>query len=268
MAMPALTYRLSSAVDPGRLRTNNEDAVVLDAAWGLAVLADGMGGYKAGEVASSMATHLVHGELRRWLAEDGAGTSDTLLRRAMERAVDDANRQIFNAANLNPDYQGMGTTLVCAAFRESSVMIGHVGDSRAYRMRQGRLVRLTRDHSLLQEQIDAGLITQEEASVSTMKNLVTRAVGVEDTVLLETHVHALESGDKVLMCSDGLSDMVPEPALEQMLRSDAPPQDLCRELVVAANDAGGRDNISVVVVCVDGEPGAREAPWWRLGRRR
>jgi protein phosphatase len=101
-----------------------------------------------------------------------------------------------------------------------------------------------------------------------MKNLVTRAVGVEDTVLLETHVHALESGDKVLLCSDGLSDMVPEPALEQMLRTDASPQDLCRELVVSANDAGGRDNISVVVVCVDGEPGAREAPWWHLRRRR
>ncbi|MFM7533393.1 MAG: protein phosphatase 2C domain-containing protein, partial [Rubrivivax sp.] len=204
----------------------------------------------------------------RWLAEEGAQASDAQLRRCMERAVDGANRQIFNAANLNPDYQGMGTTLVCAVFRGASVMIGHVGDSRAYRLRQGSLARLTRDHSLLQEQIDAGLITQEEASVSTMKNLVTRAVGVEDTVLLETHVHALQPGDRVLMCSDGLSDMVPEPVLEQMLRSDAEPEALCRELVVAANEAGGRDNISVVVVCADGEAGAPEAPWWRLRRRR
>jgi serine/threonine protein phosphatase PrpC len=266
--MAALTYRFASAVDPGRLRANNEDAVVLDEGSGLAVLADGMGGYKAGEVASSMATHLVHGELSRWLAEDGAGASDAQLRRAMERAVDGANRQIFNAANLNPDYQGMGTTLVCAAFRDAAVMIGHVGDSRAYRLRQGRLARLTRDHSLLQEQIDAGLITAQEASVSTMKNLVTRAVGVEDTVLLETHLHALEPGDRVLLCSDGLSDMLPEPVVEQLLRADVEPEEMCRQLVVAANDAGGRDNISVVVVHADGARGAAAAPWWRLRRRR
>ena len=266
--MAVLTYRLASAIDPGRLRTNNEDAVVLEPACGLAVLADGMGGYKAGEVASSMATHLVHGELKRWLSEDGDGASDAQLRRAMERAVDDANRQIFNAANLNRDYQGMGTTIVCAVFRASSVMIGHVGDSRAYRLREGRLARLTRDHSLLQEQMDAGLITQEEASKSTMKNLVTRAVGVEDTVLLETHPHPLEPGDRLLLCSDGLSDMLPETTIEQMLHAGDEPETLCRELVAAANDAGGRDNISVVVACVDGEPGVREAPWWRLGRRR
>lgn len=266
--MAALTYRFASAIDAGRLRANNEDAVVLDPACALAVLADGMGGYKAGEVASSMATHLVHGELSRWLAEDGSGASDAQLRRAMERAVDGANRQIFNAASLNPDYQGMGTTLVCAVFRAASVMIGHVGDSRAYRLREGRLARLTRDHSLLQEQIDAGLITPQEASVSTMKNLVTRAVGVEDTVLLETHAHALEAGDRVLLCSDGLSDMLPEPVMEQWLRAEAEPEELCRQLVAAANDAGGRDNISVVVVVAEGARGAAAAPWWRLRRRR
>ena len=266
--MASLTYRFASAVDPGRLRANNEDAVVLDPGCALAVLADGMGGYKAGEVASSMATHLVHGELSRWLAEEGVGASEAQLRRAMERAVDGANRQIFNAANLNPDYQGMGTTLVCAAFREAAVLIGHVGDSRAYRLREGRLVRLTRDHSLLQEQIDAGLITPQEAAASAMKNLVTRAVGVEDTVLLESHVHAVEPGDRVLLCSDGLSDMLPEPVIEQLLRADAEPQALCQQLVGAANDAGGRDNISVVVVHAEGDRGARAAPWWRLRRRR
>ena len=266
--MASLTCRFASAVDPGRLRANNEDAVVLDPACALAVLADGMGGYNAGEVASGMATHLVHGELSRWLAEEGTQASDAQLRRAMERAVDGANRQIFNAANLNRDYQGMGTTLVCAVFRGASVMIGHVGDSRAYRLRQGRLARLTRDHSLLQEQIDAGLITQEEAAVSTMKNLVTRAVGVEDTVLLETHLHSLESDDRIMLCSDGLSDMLPEPALEQLLRGSDDPEELCRELVSAANDAGGRDNISVVVACVDGPPGAPQGRWWRLPRRR
>jgi len=266
--MASLTYRYAYAVDPGRLRTNNEDAVVLDSEHGVAVLADGMGGYKAGEVASSMATHLVHGELARWLADDGARESAAQLRRAMERAVDGANRQIFNAASLNPDYQGMGTTLVCAVLRDSSVMVGHVGDSRAYRLRQGRLARLTRDHSLLQEQVDAGMISQQEASVSAMKNLVTRAVGVEDTVLLETHVHALAAGDRLLMCSDGLSDMLSDEAIEELLGKPAEPEQQCRQLVAAANGAGGRDNISVVVVHAEGAPGARAAPWWRLRRRR
>jgi protein phosphatase len=265
-ALPSL--RIACAVDTGRARANNEDAVVIDEACGVAVLADGMGGYQAGEVASGMATHLVHGELSRWLAEDGGEGSDAEVRRALERAVDGANRQIFNAATLNPDYQGMGTTLVCAVFRGARVLIGHVGDSRAYRLRAGRLARLTRDHSLLQEQIDAGLITPQDAAVSTMKNLVTRAVGVEDTVLVESHVHALQPADCILLCSDGLSDMLAETAIEQLMQGETEPEVLCQRLVQAANDAGGRDNISVVVAYVAGVRGERAAPWWRLGRRR
>ena len=268
MSKVSSSIRIACAVDTGRARANNEDAVVVDEACGLAVLADGMGGYQAGEVASGMATHLVHGELSRWLAEDGGDASDAEVRRALERAVDGANRQIFNAASLNPDYQGMGTTLVCAVFRGPRVLIGHVGDSRAYRLRAGRLARLTRDHSLLQEQIDAGLITPQEAAVSTMKNLVTRAVGVEDTVLVESHVHALQPGDCILLCSDGLSDMLPEPAIEQLMQGEPEPDALCQRLVQAANDAGGRDNISVVVACAAGARAERAAPWWRLGRGR
>jgi serine/threonine protein phosphatase PrpC len=130
------------------------------------------------------------------------------VRRAMDICVDNANRAIFNAANANPQYAGMGTTLVVAVFRDNQLRLGHVGDSRAYRWRAGQLVQITRDHSLLQEQIDAGLITPEQAAFSANKNLVTRAVGVEDTVLLETHLHEVQAGDTYLMCSDGLSDML------------------------------------------------------------
>ena len=111
----------------------------------------------------------------------------------MDICVDNANRAIFNAANSNPQYAGMGTTLVVAVFRDSRLLLGHVGDSRAYRLRGGRLTQITRDHSLLQEQIDAGLITAEQAAFSANKNLVTRAVGVEDTVLLETHLHEVHA---------------------------------------------------------------------------
>lgn len=172
-----MTLEFFSATDTGRVRDNNEDSIALDPGVGLAVLADGMGGYNAGEVASQMLTSFIKAELGRWLAEAGQQASDADVRRAMDICVDNANRAIFNAANTNPRYAGMGTTLVVAVFREQSVLLGHVGDSRAYRLRDGQLVQITRDHSLLQEQIDAGLLTPEEAVFSSNKNLVTRAVG-------------------------------------------------------------------------------------------
>ncbi|MFN0186083.1 MAG: PP2C family protein-serine/threonine phosphatase, partial [Aquabacterium sp.] len=154
-----MPFEFHHAVDPGRARSNNEDSVAVDAANGLVVLADGMGGYNAGEVASNMATSFIIGELGRWLSEAGYLATDPEVRRAMDICVDNANRAIFNAANSNPQYAGMGTTLVLGVFRESRAWMAHVGDSRCYRFRSGQLVQITRDHSLLQEQIDAGLIT-------------------------------------------------------------------------------------------------------------
>ena len=261
-----MPYEFASAIDTGRARSNNEDSVVVDEARALAVLADGMGGYNAGEVASSMATSFIAGELGRWLRESGTAASDGELKRAMEICVDNANRAIFNAANANPQYAGMGTTLVVAAFREHSVLVGHVGDSRAYRMRGGRLQQISRDHSLLQEQIDAGLITPEQASFSAHKNLVTRAVGVEDTVLLETHAHEVQPGDIYLLCSDGLSDMLPDLSLAQILGSAGSLTAACQDLVDAANDAGGRDNISVILVRAQGSATPVPRSWWPFKR--
>ncbi|WP_348755820.1 Stp1/IreP family PP2C-type Ser/Thr phosphatase [uncultured Aquincola sp.] len=255
-----------SAIDTGRARSNNEDAVALDERAALAVLADGMGGYNAGEVASGMLTTFIQAELGRWLHEASAQASDADVRRAMDICVDNANRAIFNAANANPQYAGMGTTLVLSVFREQRLLLGHVGDSRAYRLRAGRLAQLTRDHSLLQEQLDAGLITPEQAAYSANKNLVTRAVGVEDTVLLETHLHATEPGDLYLMCSDGLSDMVPDARIAQVLLSHESLPAAGRGLIDAANEAGGKDNIAVILVRVqDGAAGASR-PWWRFKR--
>src|SRR5918993_2200303 len=205
------------ASDTGRARNNNEDSAAVDEATALVVLADGMGGYNAGEVASGMATSFIKAELGRWLQEASSTASDTDVRRAMDICVDNANRAIFNAANSNPQYAGMGTTLVVGVFRDARLLIGHVGDSRAYRLRAGRLTQITHDHSLLQEQIDSGLITAEQAAFSANKNLVTRAVGVEDTVLLETHLHEVQAGDVYLLCSDGLSDMVDDDGIAQLL---------------------------------------------------
>ncbi len=257
-----------SATDTGRARNNNEDSVGLDPANALAVLADGMGGYNAGEVASNMATSFIKAELGRWLQEAGSNASDSDVRRAMDICVDNANRAIFNAANANPHYAGMGTTLVVAVFRDARLLIGHVGDSRAYRLRNGRLAQLTRDHSLLQEQIDAGLITQEQASYSTNKNLVTRAVGVEDTVLLETHAHEMLSGDLIVLCSDGLSDMVDDAALaSSLMASQHDLEAATAALIDAANDAGGKDNIAVVLARVPGSPATASRSWWPPFRR-
>ncbi|MCK6434729.1 MAG: Stp1/IreP family PP2C-type Ser/Thr phosphatase [Burkholderiaceae bacterium] len=261
-----MTFEFFHAVDTGRARSNNEDSVAVDDANLLAVLADGMGGYNAGEVASNMATSFIKSELGRWLHETEGKANDAEIRRAMDICVDNANRAIFNAANANPQYAGMGTTLVVAVFREGQLRLGHVGDSRAYRWRAGQLVQITRDHSLLQEQIDAGLITPEQAAFSANKNLVTRAVGVEDTVLLESHQHEVLAGDLYLMCSDGLSDMLDDATLAQMLQAHDALADMGRALIDAANEAGGKDNISLVLVRVGGASSAASKPWWRFGR--
>ncbi len=231
----------------------------------LVVLADGMGGYNAGEVASSMATSFIKSELGRWLSEAAASATDTDVRRAMEICVDNANRAIFNAANSNPRYSGMGTTLVVGVFRETRLLLGHVGDSRCYRMRAGRLTQITHDHSLLQEQIDAGLITAEQAAFSANKNLVTRAVGVEDTVLLETHQHDVLPGDVYVLCSDGLTDMLDDETIAQLLQRCELLPEAATALIDAANDAGGKDNISVVLARVRGSSGAARS-WWPFRR--
>jgi protein phosphatase len=152
-------------------------------------------------------------------------------------------------------------------FRDDRVIVGHVGDSRCYRMRAGHLQQITKDHSLLQEQIDAGLITPEQAAFSSNKNLVTRAVGVEDVVQLETHQHDVQPGDLFLMCSDGLSDMLDDGSIAQVLQANESLEPCARALVDAANDAGGKDNISVILVSASG--GGASAPsrsWWPFRR--
>ena len=255
-----------SATNTGRARTNNEDSVALDEEVSLAVLADGMGGYNAGEVASGMATAFIRAELGRWLQQAAGNATDSDVRRAMDICVDNANRAIFNAANSNPQYAGMGTTLVVSVFRERRLLMGHVGDSRGYRLRGGRLLQITRDHSLLQEQIDAGLITAEQAAFATNKNLVTRAVGVEDTVLLETHVHEVHAGDIYLMCSDGLSDMVDDDTIGQLLQMYESLDDAGSALIEAANEAGGKDNISVILARASGGSSTPSRSWWPFRR--
>ena len=243
-----MNYTFCSLTHPGRSRHNNEDSVTFDDATGLGVLADGMGGYNAGEIASSMATTLIKAELTHWLSKAGEQASGREVRRALETAVDNANRSIHAAARANPEYSGMGTTLVVGVFHGEKLVLGHVGDSRCYRLRRGQFLRVTKDHSLLQEQMDAGMLTPAQAALSPLKNLVTRAMGVENEVQVEiTELH-VEVGDIYLMCTDGLSDMMDDTAIADILQKSSPLTQLADELVALANKNGGRDNITVLLM--------------------
>lgn len=261
-----MELEFAHALDTGRARSNNEDAVGVDESLALAVLADGMGGYNAGEVASAMAvTHMCQG-VAGWLAAPVLLRDDAQVRAALQACAQRANRAVFEAANSRAEYAGMGTTLVAALFEPGRVWVGHIGDSRAYRLRAGRLEQLSRDHSLLQEQIDAGLLTPEEASYSMNRNLVTRAVGVEPEVALEVAAHELRVGDTVLLCSDGLSDMLPDGDIAQVMRTSDTLAATAQALVDAANAAGGRDNISVVLVRAKGDSAQGGRAWWPFRR--
>ncbi len=247
---------MATATHAGMVRAHNEDSIGADPAVGLAVLADGMGGYNAGEVASGIAVALIAKELRDTLAEalpyerdraSGELVSVKMLRRAVARA----NASIFEAANSQPQYAGMGTTLVVALLCDNHINVAHVGDSRLYRLRDAELTQLTRDHSLLQEQIDSGMITKEMARRSQNKNLVTRAVGIEPEVEADINTFEAKEGDMYLLCSDGLNDMVDDEDIFLTLSSLHTNMPLAAgQLVQMANDNGGRDNISVILIRV------------------
>ena len=242
--------------DPGLVRSQNEDAIAISPARRFAILADGMGGYNAGEVASSIATAVTRDVLESGLEASEARAGDSSLdtrqiHQLVVDAVQKANSVVLEAARAEPQYQGMGTTLIAAVFHAAKVTIGHVGDSRAYRFRQGELTRITRDHSLLQDQIDAGLIDADMVRYSHSKNLVTRAVGVGTEMEVEIHDHCLLPGDFYLLCSDGLSDMLSDDEIRAILAQEQGALDAaCNTLVQRANDNGGFDNISVILAKV------------------
>jgi PPM family protein phosphatase len=259
----ALTDALQivSVTDPGRVRGHNEDCIESRPEIGVLVLADGMGGYNAGEVASGMATSLIASGLAGfWTSEtvDKLQREDaiSLSQRALQEQVTAANRAIFEAAQKDPQCAGMGTTLVACLFYDNFLTVGHIGDSRLYRMRDDALEQVTRDHSLLQEQIDAGLISKEDARQSHNKNLVTKALGIDPEVEAEINTYEVAEGDLYLLCSDGLNDMIEDEEIQMTLIALRTNLELtAQQLVQAANDAGGRDNVSVMLLKV-----AREFP--------
>jgi protein phosphatase len=245
---------MAGVSDVGLRRGHNEDSIATDPRLGLAVLADGMGGYRAGEVASAMAVSVILQELREGLRlhppqhldEDSGYTLGSLL---VRDAVLRANESIYQAAQEQPACQGMGTTLVSLLFYDNQVSVAHVGDSRLYRLRRGEIEQLTVDHSLMQELIDRGFYTPEEARRNVQKNLVTRAVGVDPTVNADLQEEPVLPGDLYLLCSDGLSDLVDDQSIHSTLnRYGADLPEAARRLVEQANANGGTDNISVILV--------------------
>jgi protein phosphatase len=251
--------QMVKATHTGMVRSHNEDSITTDAEIGLAVLADGMGGYNAGEVASGIATALIASESREALARHSAheidrSTGAPLATRLLRDIIAKANTSIYQSANSQPQYAGMGTTLVVALLCNNQITVAHIGDSRCYRYRGEKLEQITRDHSLLQEQIDSGLLTKEAARRSQNKNLVTRALGIEPQVEAEIHSHAAQDGDIYLLCSDGLNDMVEDGDIEMTLAAlGANLQLAAEQLVQMANDNGGRDNVSVILIKVKKE---------------
>jgi len=247
---------IASSTDPGMVRSHNEDSIAADASKGLVVLADGMGGYNAGEVASGMATTVITTELQHLLEvcppfEPDPANGRPYAERLLREQIVKANTSIYQAAQSQPQYAGMGTTLVAAVFYDNRAMIAHIGDSRVYRLRDDTFEQVTKDHSLLQEQIDSGMITPEQARFSQNKNLVTRALGIDPTVEPELREYDTRPGDVWLLCSDGLNDMVSDEDIGLTLQTLSANLKLAaQQLVQMANDNGGRDNVSVILVRV------------------
>lgn len=250
-----MPLEFAAKTDIGMVRVQNEDTVVVDDVLQLAILADGMGGYNAGEIASSIATVAIQEEIESQLQQYRRlqkPEAELPVRLWLMQAVRQANSTIISAARREPEYRGMGTTLVVAWFApQGSVSIAHVGDSRAYRIRDGLLEQLTRDHSLLQEQIDAGQIRAEDAQFAPNRNIVTRAVGIDYQLEVEIHQHQVQAGDLYLLCSDGLSDRISDDDIANIV-SDAKGdlQMACTMLINAANESGGQDNVSVILIRV------------------
>ena len=239
--------------DTGRVREHNEDTIATDPDVGLLVLADGMGGYNAGEVASGIAVKTITNLVREGLSREDLGSIDrgTGLSRpsiVLRDAITRANKIIYQTARSQAECEGMGTTVVAALFYDNRISIAHVGDSRLYRQRGSQIAQVTMDHSLLQELVDRGFYSPEEAQRAANKNYVTRALGVEPQVEVEVQEHPVDKGDIFILCSDGLSDMVEDEDIRLTISTFGANLDtVAKQLIQLANENGGRDNVSVVL---------------------
>ncbi len=250
------TIEVVNVSDVGKKRPHNEDSTISDVKTGIMVLADGMGGYKAGEVASAIAVSDVHQLMKNGLKRikhgdidgDTGLSAESML---LKQSIIDANSKIYETASNENSCHGMGTTVVGFLVMEEALSIAHVGDSRVYRLRGDHFEQVTRDHSLIQELVDRGLYTPEEAAANTPKNLVTRALGIDSKVEVDVMEEPVVRGDIYLLCSDGLNDMVNDEEIHLTLsKYSANLAQAANELVNLANNNGGKDNTSIILIRV------------------
>jgi protein phosphatase len=250
-----MEYRAVARTDVGRKRTGNEDSFCLAPELGLFVVADGMGGHAAGEVASRLAVQTIQEWMGKYLRGEEATQVGQPLAGCSRQAnylcssIHLANRAIFDAAQERPEHAGMGTTLVAVLATGDCVVLAHVGDSRVYRSREDRMVQLSTDHSLVQQQVERGIISAAEAHDSQYRHLITRALGLKESVEVDVAEHDTRAGDLWLLCSDGLSDLLEDEEMLAVMREY--PDDLdkaCQALVDLANYKGGDDNITVLLI--------------------
>jgi protein phosphatase len=245
--LPLVHLAVAARTDVGRIRKGNEDSLhaSANAYRGLFIVADGMGGHAAGEVASEMAVDIV--------SHDLSDLNDLDASEAHERvaeALRDANRAVFERTRTERDKLGMGSTVSALLLSETKYVVGHVGDSRIYLVRDGQLYQLTKDHSLVQEQVDAGLITPDQARRHPQSNVITRCIGMADEIEPDVFDGEARVGDSFLLASDGLTGMVEDRRIQQLLLSRAKPERIVDALIQEANINGGNDNITAVVVRV------------------
>ena len=259
-----MAIEMYAITDVGRKRKHNEDCVGITPSHGFAVLADGMGGYNAGEVASAMAIDIISSQLKEQLLrlpqaevdEDTGLTGESML---IREAIKSANDAIYQTSRQSSECRGMGTTVLAALFYANRISAAHVGDSRMYRLRGGRLDHVTEDHSLVRENVRRGLLSEQEARDSRIKNIVTRALGLEVGAEADVVEGTVQAGDIYLMCSDGLTDVISDEVIRQTLTVSARSlKKAARELIDLANNAGGPDNISVILIRTDASFTARK----------
>ena len=241
-----MRFSCAAHSDVGVVRSDNEDNFLMLADRGIFIVADGMGGHAAGEVASEMAVGIISREVGNL-----RGATDEEISRRVHRAMIAANAAIFERTLTEQDKRGMGTTATLLALMSGRYVIGHVGDSRAYLLRDGRMLQLTKDHSYVQEQVDAGLLTPDQARVHPYSNVITRCVGAGSDVVPDVYFGDLHTGDLLLLASDGLTGMLEDPDLSRILKSEGTPQSWVDEMIAEANRRGGLDNITAIIVRID-----------------
>ena len=243
-----MEFSCAARTDVGIVRSGNEDNYLMLADRGIFIVADGMGGHAAGEVASEMAVRLISRDLGTV-----RGIPDEEVAERMRQAIRGANAAIYERTLTEHDKRGMGTTATALVLLPKRFLIGHVGDSRAYRLRDGRFEQLSKDHSYVQEQVDAGLLTPEQARVHPYSNVITRCVGANQDVIPDTYGGDLRTGDVVLLASDGLTGMLEDEHIHKILEAPGGPQDWVDAMINDANRRGGLDNITAILVKIDAE---------------